>query len=203
MPCKKGTCKITGLLFVCAEGGANNTSLRKQEICFMPLATAVTSPSRWEHLEMLQDSSLFTPPGLELCAGGRVLAGKSAAPTICSHAVFPHCLFLGFPAGSMGIRALTSSICKQGADLQWGWGFAAGSWTQQSLPLDSKLPGPQSSSPGWDYAQCSQYFMYCSLGCVSSDSSWRIYWQEGWGGMRGKEKWCLFPVSQAILLFLP
>lgn len=111
------------------------------------------------------------------------LLENSAAPTVCLCAGFPHCLLsFGFSAGADACLALTSSVCKQGLTHAGAGWLLAGSWSWWPLPLDSsRLPGPQSSSPGWDDAHCSQYFLYCSLGCVSgsSDSSWRIYWQEG------------------------
>lgn len=111
------------------------------------------------------------------------LLENSAAPTVCFHADFPHCLFLGFSAGSMGIRAqLAWPSAAVSANRHWPVVKLGDCWLAPGLSSHchwAQLPGPQ-SSPRWDYAQCSQYFTYCSLGCVSrsSECSWRVYWQE-------------------------
>lgn len=89
------------LVCLCWRRWKQHFCLRRQEICFTPVAKAATSPSSWEHLEMLQDNTLFTPLGLELCVGGRVLTGKFSS----SHGLFSRCF------SSLLIPWLFSRLC--------------------------------------------------------------------------------------------
>lgn len=134
---------------------------------------------------MLQDSSLFTPPGLELYAGDRMLAGKFSSF---------HCLFSCW-FSSLLVPWLFSrlqghqSTCLPGTHQQC---LQAGHWPVVKLGgcllspgLDSSDTGLQTSWPSmlltW-MGLCTVFpLLHYSLGCVSrsSENNQRVYWQGG------------------------
>lgn len=129
MPYKIRSLQDHRALCLCWRRWKQHISLRKQEICFTPVATAVTFPSRWEHLEMLQDSSLFTPPGLELYTGDRMLAGKFSSSHCLFSCWFSSLLVLWLFSRLHGHQSTrlpgTQQQCLQtGTDVWWSWGIA-------------------------------------------------------------------------------
>lgn len=173
------------------------------------MATAVTSPSRWEHLEMLQDSSLFTPPGLELYAGDRVLAGKFSSS---------HCLFVCWFSSLLVILWLfsrsrclpgTHQQCLQtGSDPRWGW-VAAGRLLELVATATGLL---QASWPSVLLTWLGWCTLFPVLPVLLPGLCLWLFWQQlknlltgrspVWGGRRGREIWCLFPVSRPFSSFL-